>query len=129
MAKAQPTCPKCGGHQFGITRMQLVGRGMVNYDVVHCVDCGAPIHVLDLTVREVLVKIANKLGVSEVAADRTIMPTKRKKSMKVYGPTSRPYGRVAFRSVRAAALWCEKHPDWISITKRANGTVSVKRAF
>jgi hypothetical protein len=72
--------------------------------------------------------IGGFLSTTRCLADNDGMPTKRK-SMKVYGPTSRPYGRVAFQSVRAAAIWCEKNPGWISITKRANGTVSVKRAF
>ena len=54
---AQPTCPHCGNHGFEVTRTQVVGRGLVNYDLVHCAKCGAVVHVIDLTVRDQLDRI------------------------------------------------------------------------
>jgi hypothetical protein len=60
------------------------------------------------------------------------MPTTKKKKTapKVYGPTSRPYGRLSFASLNAAAAWCAKHPAaWFAINKRPSGRVVVKRMF
>ena len=50
---------------------------------------------------------------------------------KIYGPTSRPYGRLEFDTLGKAAAWCRRHPSaWISITRvLPSGKVRVKRSF
>ena len=55
---------------------------------------------------------------------------KKKTAAKIYGPTSRLYGRLSFATLRAAAAWCAKNPDaWFAINKRPSGRVVVKRTF
>ncbi len=51
---AQPTCPKCSSTQFTVTQGQLLGRGMVNYDFVHCAQRGAVVHIIDVAMRKKL---------------------------------------------------------------------------
>jgi len=55
---ATPNCPRCGKTQFAVSSGQLVGRGLVNYEFVHCQDCGAVVHVIDLGVKAAIQKLS-----------------------------------------------------------------------